>query len=79
MSVAHYFILGVNDLFQTPKNLCLIYRYGCCADNETEATGPKKQGCPETGKLTVRTKKKQSNRSMIEHVGRKVKTASFGC
>lgn len=26
----------------------ILFRYGCCADNETEAKGPAKKGCPET-------------------------------
>lgn len=29
------------------------YRFGCCADNETEATGPDSQGCPESGELST--------------------------
>lgn len=26
---------------------CYARRYGCCADGETEATGPDFSGCPE--------------------------------
>lgn len=40
--------------------VCFIYRYGCCADNETEATGPEKAGCPETGEFSAKDTNKSN-------------------
>ena len=30
----------------TTLDLCSLFEFGCCADNETEASGPDRQGCP---------------------------------
>lgn len=46
-----FFILDFKNKYITTTLHKFFYRYGCCADNDTEATGPKKEGCPETGEF----------------------------